>query len=59
MEGKVVTLQEIFSYQQTGVDKDAKVRGRFKFHGVRPRFIDKFKVVGVQVPDIYSIQREF
>jgi pilus assembly protein CpaF len=59
MEGKVITMQEIFSYQQTGVDKDAKVRGRFKFHGVRPRFIDKFKVVGVQVPDIYSIQREF
>jgi len=59
MEGKVITMQEIFSYQQTGVDKDAEVRGRFKFHGVRPRFIDKFKVVGVQVPDIYSIQREF
>jgi pilus assembly protein CpaF len=50
MEGKIVTLQEIFSYQQTGVDKDAKVRGRFKFHGVRPKFIDKFKVAGVQVP---------
>ena len=59
MEGKIITSQEIFSYQQTGVDKDAKVRGEFKFHGVRPRFIDKFKVVGVQVPDIYSIQREF
>ena len=59
MEGKVITMQEIFSYQQTGVDKDTKVRGEFKFHGVRPRFIDKFKMVGVQVPDIYSSQRKW
>jgi pilus assembly protein CpaF len=51
MEGNIITVQEIFSYQQTGVDKDANVRGRFKFHGVRPKFIDRFNVVGLPAPD--------
>lgn len=49
MEGNMITLQEIFSFQQTGIDGDGKVRGRFKIHGVRPRFMDKFKVVGIDV----------
>ena len=49
MEGNMITLQEIFSFQQTGIDGDGKVRGKFKIHGVRPRFMDKFKVVGIDV----------
>lgn len=49
MEGNVVTLQEIFSFQQSGIDPDGRVRGRFKFHGIRPRFIEKFKAAGIQV----------
>ena len=49
MEGNMITLQEIFSFQQTGIDGDGKVRGRFKIHGVRPRFMDKFKIVGIDV----------
>jgi len=50
MEGNVVTLQEIFSFQQGGIDPEGRVRGRFKFHGIRPKFIDKFKAAGIQVP---------
>ncbi|UCF82898.1 MAG: CpaF family protein [Desulfobacteraceae bacterium] len=49
MEGNMITLQEIFSFQQTGIDREGRVRGRFKIHGVRPRFIDKFKIVGIGV----------
>jgi pilus assembly protein CpaF len=51
MEGNVITLQEIFSFQQTTIDAEGKVRGRFKFCGVRPRFIDKFIATGIRVPD--------
>ena len=49
MEGNMITLQEIFSFQQTGIDAENRVRGRFRFHGVRPRFIEKFKVAGIKI----------
>ena len=55
MEGNMITLQELFSFQQTGVDAVGKIKGAFRFHGVRPRFMDKFKVVGINVPnDIFA-----
>jgi len=55
MEGNMLTLQEIFSFQQTGVDAGGKIKGTFKFHGVRPRFAEKFKVIGINLPaDIFS-----
>ncbi len=50
MEGDIITLQEIFSFRQTGVDESGKVQGHFRFHGVRPRFIDKFVVSGISIP---------
>jgi pilus assembly protein CpaF len=49
MEGNVITLQEIFSFDQTNIDTDGIVRGRFRFHGVRPKFIQKFQIAGIQV----------
>jgi pilus assembly protein CpaF len=49
MEGNVITAQEIFSFQQTAVDTSGKVRGRFRFSGVRPKFVDKFKIAGVPI----------
>ena len=50
MEGDIITLQEIFSFRQTGVDESGKVQGHFKFHGVRPKFIDKFVISGISIP---------
>ena len=50
MEGNVVTMQEIFSFRQTGVDEAGKVHGSFTFSGIRPRFMDKFQVAGIRVP---------
>ena len=49
MEGNVITAQEIFSFQQTAVDNNGKVRGRFRFSGVRPKFVEKFKIAGVPI----------
>jgi pilus assembly protein CpaF len=51
MEGEVVTLQEIFSFEQTGVDRDGQVKGRFISRGIRPKFIDKFKAFGIPIPN--------
>jgi len=49
MEGNVITMQEVFSFQQTKIDPEGNVKGRFRFHGVRPKFIEKFKVAGIPV----------
>jgi pilus assembly protein CpaF len=49
MEGNVITLQEVFSFQQTKIDPEGNIKGRFKFHGVRPKFVEKFKVAGIPV----------
>ncbi|MBW2000764.1 MAG: CpaF family protein, partial [Deltaproteobacteria bacterium] len=39
MEGNVIALQEIFSFEQMRVDSEGRVHGRFKYHGIRPRFM--------------------
>ena len=55
MEGNTITTQNIFSFKQRGIGPDGKVRGRFAFEGVRPKFIDRFKMVGISVsPDLFD-----
>jgi pilus assembly protein CpaF len=50
MEGDVITMQEIFSFEKTGMDERGKITGRFVFHGVRPHFMERFKIMNVHVP---------
>ena len=49
MEGNVITTQEIFSFRQKSIDENGKIEGEFRFHGVRPKFIDKFNLAGIEV----------
>jgi pilus assembly protein CpaF len=49
MEGDVIVMQDIFTFEQTGV-ADGKIFGRLKSTGVRPRFSDKFEVKGIRLP---------
>ena len=49
MEGNIISMQEIFSFEQTGLDDRGKVKGRFKFQGIRPRFMEKFKINGIHI----------
>ena len=51
MEGDIITMQDIFTYEQTGVTADGKVLGHFKATGIRPRFIDRLRVHGINVFD--------
>jgi len=58
MEGNVITMQEIFSFHQTRLDANKRVKGIFKFQGVRPKFIEKFKISGIDVsPDMFDPNR--
>jgi pilus assembly protein CpaF len=55
MEGNTITTQEIFAFHQRGIDREGKVRGRFGFGGVRPKFIERFRVAGISVsPDLFD-----
>jgi len=50
MEGNIITLQEIFSFEQTGIGPDGKVKGRFKSTGILPKFMEKFKALSIPIP---------
>jgi len=50
MEGNVITMQEVFTFQQKRLDANGNVRGAFRFLGIRPRFVEKFKMAGIQLP---------
>lgn len=50
MEGNIVTLQEIISFEQTGLGADGLVKGRFKSAGIMPKFVEKFKAMSIPVP---------
>jgi pilus assembly protein CpaF len=50
MEGEVVSMQEIFTFERMGVNPEGKVIGRFRPTGVRPAFARKLEVSGIELP---------
>ncbi len=50
MEGDTIILQEIFSFEQTGLDEEGRVKGRFRAKGYRPKFVDKFRGLNIPIP---------
>ncbi|HEX4136288.1 MAG TPA: CpaF family protein [Bryobacteraceae bacterium] len=50
LEGEQVTMQDIFLFEKNGVAENGKVLGRFKATGVRPRFYEKLRASGIQLP---------
>lgn len=60
MEGEIISMQEIFRFEQTGIDADGKVQGHFCATGVRPRFTDRLRMFGAAVPeDTFDPDRVF
>ena len=50
MEGDVITMQDIFVFDQTGRDANGKIIGRFKPTGIRPKFVEKLLANGIKLP---------
>jgi pilus assembly protein CpaF len=50
MEGDVITMQEIFTFERQGVGEDGRVLGRFKATGIRPRFTERLQAWGIELP---------
>jgi pilus assembly protein CpaF len=53
MEGETITMQEIFLFERTNVDSNGQVIGRFKPTGIRPRFAERLKACGLQLPRVF------
>ena len=58
MEGDIITLQDIFVFQQTGIDGDGRVLGYMRATGLRPRCADRFELDGIQVPPDLFMQTQ-
>jgi len=43
-------MQDFFVFDQKGIDKDGNVIGEFKSTGIRPKFIERFKLAGFDLP---------
>ena len=53
MEGEMITMQEIFMFERVGVDANGKVLGKFRTTGIRPRFAERLKQYGMQLPAFF------
>jgi pilus assembly protein CpaF len=53
MEGETITMQEIFQFERTGLSKEGQVIGRFRPTGIRPRFAERLKAHGMQLPRVF------
>jgi pilus assembly protein CpaF len=49
MEGDVITMTDIFVFEQTGVE-NGQVMGRLRPTGLRPKFMDKIEAAGINLP---------
>jgi len=59
MEEEVVTTQDIFVFEQQGVDKDGRVHGFHRATGVRPMFSERLERAGVHLPqDLFDPSRK-
>lgn len=51
MEGEIISMQEIFTFKQTGIADDGSVTGHFCASGVRPAFSERLRSYGIALPD--------
>lgn len=49
MEGEVIVLQDIFRFDQRGVDAKGQILGDFQFTGIMPSCLRELKEKGIQV----------
>lgn len=58
MEGEIISMQEIFKFERTGLDENNKIIGHFTSTGLRSSFSERFAQWGYDLPaSIYSAAR--
>lgn len=55
MEGDIITMQDLFRFEQQGTDSDGRLRGEFVSEGLRPMCSEKLELNGIHLPmDLFS-----
>ncbi|NNF11756.1 MAG: CpaF family protein [Gemmatimonadetes bacterium] len=49
MEGDVITMQDIFTFEQTGVEENGTVIGRLRPTGIRPKCMERLQAHGFEM----------
>jgi pilus assembly protein CpaF len=57
MEQDVVVMQDIYKYEQDGIDESGRAHGKFLATGVRPTFMPQLEASGVRLPSSAFRQR--
>jgi pilus assembly protein CpaF len=50
MEGEKVVLQELFKFNEDGVDANGRIKGQLHAGGLRPRFLPRIEAAGFKLP---------
>ena len=50
LEGDVITMQDIFVFERTGINEKGKVTGRFRATGIRPKASERLAASGIKLP---------
>jgi pilus assembly protein CpaF len=59
MEGDMITMSDIFEFEQTGVE-GGKIVGRIRPTGIRPKFIDRIEAAGIYLPpSVFGIGKTY
>jgi pilus assembly protein CpaF len=59
MEGDMITMSDIFEYEQTGVE-GGKIVGRIRPTGIRPKFTDRIEASGIYLPpSVFGVGRTY
>jgi pilus assembly protein CpaF len=58
MEGDVITMQDIFTFERQGIGEDDRVLGRFAATGIRPKFTDRLKAYGIDLSALLFLNRD-
>ena len=50
MEEGIITTQDLFHFEQTGLDESGRVVGQFRGTGIRPRGYERLERMGIRLP---------
>ena len=50
MEENVISMQDIFTFQRKGIGPDGRVVGVFKPSNIRPKFLERLGIAGINLP---------
>jgi pilus assembly protein CpaF len=50
MEGDIITMQDIFVFEKSGMSADGRMLGRFRATGVRPKCWERLRTAGIHLP---------